>query len=62
MQSKLPLTDRFADLLSALCGHWPPYRDAAVWPVEGDIRRNRKSAALWFLRCSSLMVIEKVGL
>ena len=36
--------------------------DAAVWLVEGDIRGNRESAALCFLLCSSLMVIDKVGL
>ena len=58
----LPKLDGLAGQLPALCGHWPLGRDAAVWPVEGDIRCKRESAALWFHLCSSLMVIDKVGL
>ena len=57
-----PLRTSPVTLLTALCGHWPLDRHAAVRPVEGDIRCNRESAALWFLLYSSLMAIDKVGL
>jgi hypothetical protein len=49
-------------VLTAKSGLSRPPQNAAVRHAEAVIRCNRESAALWFLLCSSLMVIDKVGL